>query len=210
MPYIPQKDRPRFYNAMYAIRDQVELTSGPTFSRWLDRFGYVYFEVNRKAMPALRYWALAEESGGVMHNIPDEMRRRLGLLEKKPPLKKFPVLDTAIDELVVVIKKVADEYNNVAKPSGSYPGAYAGLVNYALSTVGLLLGIDVYTGTQGNHAAKKRVLKKFLNDLIKKAKDLAERYYLEIAGPYEDVQIENQEKNGDLPEYVSVLEILGH
>lgn len=202
MPYIPKNDHSAFEEEIKSLFEKLRSNTNEfrKSGHLRKRFNYVYYEINRKSMPARRYWVLAEH-GGIMHNIPDEVRRRLRLVKPPRPPKKFSKYDALIDALTVSINRVAKDYNDKANPPGSYPGAYAGLVNFLLSTLFLRIMLDI-AGRSG--AIDQKLLKTMLKDMDKTT--LA--FYFQEAGPYEDEQIK-KESNGDLHEYIEIRRLLG-
>ncbi len=89
------------------------------------------------------------------------------------PAKDRPRLDAHIDALAKELKAVAAEYG--------YDGAFAGLLNYACTTLALKVipakrywAIALVTGV---------------------FKNIADEFYRRFAAPYEDIQIE---RNGDV------------
>jgi len=197
MPYIPKKDRPAFEEGIDSLRLEINQTSSGGREPLLGRLGYVYLEVNKRAMPALRYWTLAEGSG-IMENVPAEMERRLKI--RPLPYEGDPVipeatLDPLIDALVAVVKKISQKYDQAAQPPGSYPAAYAGLINFSLTTLALRIVLD--------KSQKGGLDLELLRQIPALFHRVANEFYLRLAGPYEDLQIAKSE-NGDLPEYEEV------
>lgn len=206
MPYILKKDYGPFQEPMRALASKLaeDTHAFSNRNKFRSIFKYVYYEVNRKSMPALRYWTLAI-AGGVMHNIPDEIRRRLKLVKAPRLPKKFPKYDPLIDNIVSVVAKIANDYNDTANPPKSYPGAYAGLDNFSLTTIFLRVQLEIA------HANDNKVDMSFLRLCLKDMDKVTLAYYFHIAGPYEEVQYagKNKETNGDLPEYIEIRRLLG-
>lgn len=203
MPYILKKDYQPFQEPIQALVNKLaeDTDSFADRKKLRNIFKYVYYEANRKAMPALRYWTLAV-AGGVMHNIPDEVRRRLKLIKVPKLPKKFKKYDSLIDSLASAISKVGNDYNETANPPKSYPGAYAGMENFSITTVFLRVMFEI-ARREGN-----KVDLPFLRTCLKDMDKMTLAYYFHVAGPYEDEQI-RKDTNGDLPEYIEIRQLLG-
>lgn len=206
MPYILKKDYGPFQEPIQALVNKLaeDTDSFADRKKFRNIFKYVYYEVNRKSMPALRYWTVAIASG-VMHNIPDEIRRRLKLIKTPRLPRKLKKYDSLIDGLASAISKVGNDYNEAANPPKSYPGAYAGMENFSITTVFLRVMLEIA------HKEGNKVDLQFLKLCLKDMDKITLAYYFYVAGPYEDEQFlgKNRETNGDLPEYVEIRRLLG-
>ena len=92
------------------------------------------------------------------------------------PAKSRPALDVHIDALAQEIKSEATAYG--------YDGAFAGLLNYAVTRLALKVMPD-----------KRYWVIAIVSGVMR---NIADELYRRFAVPYEDEQIA---KNGDVPEY---------
>ena len=214
MPYAYKKDRvqldPLVRNLELAIRAAAKGTKG-NMALWQYLRYSALRVVRTTAMDStkrhlgrdvLRYWIVAI-GDGIFMNIGRELTRRLALpdpdaeratayaafersLQRSKPENRRE-LDEAIDALAREITKIANVYN--------YDGAFAGLCNYCLSSVGPLIA-----GTHGFSEANMQKLVYFWCGT-------ANEFYRVIGIPYEDEQIAKPEI-GDCAIFISLLKKL--
>ena len=90
------------------------------------------------------------------------------------------------------IKALAKKISDVAKEDGD-EGAYAGLLNYAITRLSLRVAINLFGKTRYKIGAM----------LTGVWSNVSQEFYDRIMRPYEDKQIKN---NGDVPEYKELLD----
>lgn len=207
MPYIPKVFRPELDEAIEALRKIIEKRAEDNREALLGRLGYVAFEFEKRIMPERRYHSIAECSG-VLHNVPDEICRRFGITPARYEgeiLIRDESLDTFVALLVNDVQATARNMIKHVSRSTTCEEVITvrpllrlvltGISNYSLTALALRIAESHFQ----QHGFNMELLRQ-LPTLFKR---IADAFYREVAGPYEDTQIQRPE-NGDLQEFIAI------
>lgn len=198
MPYIPKKDYPPYQEPLDNLTTTLLEISSGSREGLLARFGYVVLETFKRTMPARRYFAFSN-THGIFHDMAEEMCRRFGITGDPYGYETYYLpderLDPHISGLAEVINEKARAYNESATPPGSYPGAYAGLDNFPMTTLAERLVLAL--------SPEDEIDLELLCKMPTLFRRLAKKFYREETARYEDEQIDKP-TNGDLPETIEI------